>query len=159
MEHIINGRVLLENGADPNGGEPPGILVNNALFNGQRAMVELLRTAGARGASELVYAIAAKEDAKIEGIVAAASDFQKDPAFWKGVLVCAARLGDVKTVRTGEACGAPAPGAISWERIAKGVAEYCLSRLEACRKFLRRSHPHWALSGAETSHRGCIDHL
>ena len=100
-------KVLLAAGADPNGGSAPGALLKNAMHNGYKELSEVLRQAGAKGVSDLAFALATHDFGKVKALLAAAPTYQDNPGFWDDVLPDAARIGDVETVRAALAKGVP----------------------------------------------------
>ncbi|NJK91064.1 MAG: hypothetical protein HC904_04060 [Blastochloris sp.] len=92
-------KYLLQAGADPNAGDRPGILINSAIANGHKEVAQQLREAGALGVSELAFALGTKDERGIKNLLAKAPTYQKNPAFWSGVLSQAARVGSIQVVR------------------------------------------------------------
>ena len=101
-------KVLLDAGADPNGGKNgPGSFLRNAMSNGYKEVAKLLRAAGARGVSDLSFALAIHDQEKVKALLATAPTFAENPAFWEGVLVSAAQAGDLDVLRMALAKGVP----------------------------------------------------
>jgi bla regulator protein BlaR1 len=100
-------KVLLEKGADPNGGQYPGMYLRTAIQNREKEVVELLQKAGAKGASELTLAIATGDKAKTGELLSKAPEYADDANFWDGVLITAARQGDIGTVEKALSLGVP----------------------------------------------------
>ncbi len=104
---VKTAKVLLAAGADPNGGTAPGALLKNAMHNGYKELSQLLRQAGAKGVSDLSFALASHDANQVKALLATAPAYQDDAAFWDEVLPGAARLGDVDTVQAALARGVP----------------------------------------------------
>lgn len=100
-------KILLDAGADPNGGKAPGALLKNAMSNGYKEVARLLRDAGAGGVSDLAFSLALHDTAQVKTLLATAPSYQENPAFWDDALPDAARVGDVDTVRAALAHGVP----------------------------------------------------
>ena len=100
-------KTLLAAGADPNGGKAPGMLIKNAMSNGYKEVAKLLRQAGAKGVSDLAFALATRDTAQVKTLLATAPAYAESPAFWDDALPDAARVGDVDTVRAALAKGVP----------------------------------------------------
>jgi beta-lactamase regulating signal transducer with metallopeptidase domain/ankyrin repeat protein len=100
-------KILLENGADPNGGKTPGLFLKTAIHNQEKEMVKILKAAGAKGASDLSIAIATGDKEGKAILLASAPQFPADPAFWDGVIGTAAERGDIETVKSAVDHGAP----------------------------------------------------
>ncbi len=100
-------KVLLARGADPNAGERPGMLLQNAIQNGHTEVAKILRDAGAKGVSDLAFFIATEDEAKIVESLASAPGFEEDPDFWDQALPTAARQGHLEAVRAALAKGVP----------------------------------------------------
>jgi ankyrin repeat protein len=100
-------RVLLEHGADPNAGAKPGILLQNAIQNGNRDVAKILRDAGAKGVSDLAFALAMKDEPKIDEILSSAPPYAANAGFWHKVLPTAARLGHLRAVQAAIEKGVP----------------------------------------------------
>jgi ankyrin repeat protein len=124
-------KVLLAHGADPNAGEKPGILLQNAIQNGEADVAKILREAGAKGVSDLAFALALKDEAKIGELLSSAPTYTENAGFWHKVLPAAARLGHLATVRAAVEKGVPVIGepgdnafeAASWEGQHEVLAE------------------------------------
>jgi hypothetical protein len=100
-------RVLLEHGADPNAGERPGLLLQAAIRNGNSDVAKILRDAGAKGVSDLAFALGVKDAPKVAELLDAAPVFADDPKFWDKVLPAAARLGHAEAVQVALDKGVP----------------------------------------------------
>ena len=100
-------RVFLENGADPNAGEFPGQMLRTAIHNNEKEMVEILRAAGARGASELTLAIATNDRDRIAKLLTDAPTYAAQPDFWEGAFTAAAERGNLEVVQAAIAKKAP----------------------------------------------------
>lgn len=100
-------KVLLSHGADPNAGERPGMLLQNAIQNGHTEVAKILRDAGAKGVSDLAFFIATEDEAKIAELLASAPGFEETPDFWDQALPTAARQGHLEAVRAALAKGVP----------------------------------------------------
>jgi ankyrin repeat protein len=100
-------KVLLAHGADPNGGDWPGILLQNAIQNGHHDVARILWDAGGRGVSELAFHIAMKDEKKVGELLKSAPAFAEQPEFWAKALPAAARLGQLEIVRAALARGVP----------------------------------------------------
>lgn len=98
-------KVLLAHGADPNGSEKWGGLLQNAIRNGHRELAKILRDAGAKGVSDLAFAIGMKDEAKVAELLKSAPAYSDDAAFWEKALPAAARLGHLEGVRAAIANG------------------------------------------------------
>ena len=134
-------KVLLAAGADPNGGKAPGVLLKNAMSNGYKEVAKLLRQAGAKGVSDLAFALATHDTGQIKTLLARAPAYAEDPAFWEDALPDAARVGDVDTMRAALAKGVPvevkppSPGvADAYTAAAEEGQEEALTILLATRK-------------------------
>lgn len=103
-------KVLLAHGADPNGGDKPGLMLNTAASNRYEELAKLLKAAGARGVSDLAYTISINDNARKSTLLASAPAYADQPAFWDGVMSAAARQGDRKTIEVGLQKGAPVYG-------------------------------------------------
>ncbi len=103
-------KVLLDAGADPNGGKNPGGYLKNAMANGEVEVAKILKAAGARGVSDLAFSIAVRDSEKTTKLLSSAPVFSKDSDFWNGALVEASRLGDLKTVKACLDKGVPIKG-------------------------------------------------
>jgi ankyrin repeat protein len=103
-------KVLLAHGANPNAGEQSGILLQNAIQNGHADVAQILREAGAKGVSDLAFALAIKDEAKIGELLSSAPTYSENTDFWHKVLSTAARLGHLRTVRTAVEKGVPVVG-------------------------------------------------
>lgn len=100
-------KVLLDHGADPNAGERPGVLLQNAIQNGHTEVAKILRAAGAKGVSDLAFYIAVKDDAKVRDLLQAAPSFAEKPEFWAAALPTAARTGELDSARSAIEKGVP----------------------------------------------------
>lgn len=90
-------KVLLEYGADPNAGLP-GQFLKTAMSNGHKDVAEILRSAGAKGVSDLAYFIAIQNKDKVKELLSSIPAYADNPEFWQGALCAAARRGDLETV-------------------------------------------------------------
>jgi hypothetical protein len=115
-------RLLLAHGADPNAGDPPGLMLRTAISNRFSELAKLLKEAGAKGVSDLAYAITVKDTAKKAELLAAAPAYADQPEFWNEVLSAAARHGDVATVKVALEKGVPVSNA---NRTEDGYAAAC----------------------------------
>ncbi|NJL19070.1 MAG: hypothetical protein HC901_01845 [Bdellovibrionaceae bacterium] len=86
-------KVLLELGADPNGGDHSGQFLKNAMANGCQKVAKLLREAGAKGVGDLAYQIVLRDEAAIQALLEKAPSYDTSPEFWDRVMVEAARTG------------------------------------------------------------------
>ena len=100
-------KVLLENGADPNAAAPSGQFLETAVQNGHVEVAKLLRAAGAKGASDLAFAISTKDVREIERLLQSAPSFADQPEFWSKALLIAARSGQIHAVRVALDKGVP----------------------------------------------------
>ena len=114
-------RALLAAGADPNGGERPGMMLKTALHNGYKELAGVLRQAGARGVSDLAFAIVTHDQATINALLATAPAYMENAAFWADAVPDAARVGDLATVRAALAKGA----SLQLDQSARFADAYC----------------------------------
>jgi len=105
--HVKTAKVLLENGADPNGGERPGAILQAAVKHGHVEVAKLLREAGARGITDLAFSIGIKDEAEINRLLRSAPSFAENPEFWSTALPLAARTGQLHAVRVALEKGVP----------------------------------------------------
>lgn len=111
---VHNGRktakLLLDAGANPNGGQSPDHLLLTAMHNGNKEVAKLLREAGAKSVPDLAFYVSTQDEAKVKELLKTAPSFKENEGFWKDALSSAATVGDVKTVRAALAKGVPADG-------------------------------------------------
>ncbi len=100
-------KVLLDHGADPNAGEKPGMLLQNAVQNGHKDVAKILREAGAKGVSDLAFQLAMGEADKVGPLLNSAPRFDDNPEFWSQVLPTAARYGHLEAIRVALVRGVP----------------------------------------------------
>lgn len=100
-------QILLDAGADPNAGERPGVILQNAIANNHKDVVEVLRKAGAKGVADLAYAITVRDEAAIVRLLEAAPTFAENADYWDGALIAGVRTGDLRAVRAAGAKGMP----------------------------------------------------
>jgi len=104
---VKTAKVLLTHGANPNAGDKPGMMLRTAISNRYKELAKLLKEAGAKGVSDLAYAIAVDDAGKKTELLAAAPSYAEQPEFWDEVLSAAAKRGDVATVKAALEKGVP----------------------------------------------------
>ena len=100
-------KVLLDHGADPNGGKTPGQYLENAIHNQHKDLALMLKKAGEKGVSDLAFAIAMDDKKGVADLVKSAPTFAANPDFWDDVLPSAAERGDLDLVKTAVGHGVP----------------------------------------------------
>lgn len=101
-------KVLLAHGADPNAGDKPGTMLQIAVNNRYKELAKMLKEAGAKGLSDLTYAIAVEDADQKAALLATAPGYAEQPAFWEGTMSTAARQGDCPTIEVALQKGVPA---------------------------------------------------
>lgn len=104
---VKTAKVLLAHGANPNGGKMPGQYLMNAMKNHYPELVAVLKQAGAKGVSDLAYALSVGDKKQTATLLASAPAYDKQPEFWQEVMNIAAGQGDLETVKAAVAKGAP----------------------------------------------------
>lgn len=100
-------KVLLDHGADPNAGKFPGQMLKVAVHNQYKDVAKVLKDAGAKGVSDLAYALAIGDQKQIDELLKTAPMYSDNPGFWDDVLPSAAERGNLTLVRTAIEKGAP----------------------------------------------------
>lgn len=100
-------KVLLEHGADPNGGERPGVFLETAMFNNEKEVMRLLLKAGAKGSSDLATAVVLEDQQQISSLLRTSPNFTEQPKYWDGVMKNAAARGNLAVVRAALEKGVP----------------------------------------------------
>jgi ankyrin repeat protein len=100
-------KVLLAHGADPNAPVKYGSILKVAVQNGHRELAKVLKEAGAKGVSDLAYAVGIRDQARIDELLVSPPTFADRPEFWEYVMSAATRNGNLPVVKAALQAGVP----------------------------------------------------